>query len=166
MPCLIYISAILILRSALAGPLSGEEGDVNLFLGSDFSSLAPDDSSLLLDNSLLLLDNSPLFSDNSPLFSDELNQWPVNPDDPSLNQLSPGDQSDNIFDNNESVELAGVNDLCAAVEDTSLVGKMRARSESTSCINPNANTNQLNLPDWNTAREILAFDEGAALRLP
>ena len=107
MPCLIFLSAIWTHRCALADPLSGEEGDVNLFLSSDGSSLPLDDSSSLPDNSLLP-------SDNSLLLSDDLTQWPVSPDDPI----------DNIFDETEPVDLAGVNDLCAADEDTSLVGKM------------------------------------------
>lgn len=141
MLCLILLPAILALRYVFAGALSGEKREVDLFLDSDVSSLPQDDSSSLSDNSLLL--------------SDDLAQWPVNSDNPSLNQLSPVDQSDNIFDGTEPVELAGVNNLCAADKDTSMFGKMRARGESSSCTNPDTTTNQLKLPDWNTVREQL-----------
>lgn len=115
---------------------------MNLFLGSDVSSLPSDASSSLSDDSLLLFDDST--------------SWPVNSDNSSLDQLLSLDQTDNIFGGEtEPFELAEVNDLCAADENILILGKMRARDESSSssCPKPGSNTNQLKLPDWNNVRE-------------
>lgn len=147
MPCLIFLSAILALRCALADGPSREQGDVNLFFESDVSALPLDDSS---------------FSDDSLLLPDNWAQLALDSDDPSLNQLSPVDQSDNILDGPEPVELAGgANDFCAADADTSIFGKLRARGEPSSCPNSDANPNQLKLPDWlkKTFNDIWLIDE-------
>lgn len=137
MPSFIFFSAILTLRYAFTGALPQENGDVSPFLGSDVSSLPPGDSSSLLDHSSLL--------------SDDSTQLPVNSDDLDLNPLSSVDQSDDIFGDTQPVELAGVHDLCAADENTSMFGRMRTRDEPSSCTLPNAN--QLKVPDFKTLRE-------------
>ena len=170
MLCYILLSAVPVFQCALASPLTGGEGDVDLFLDSDVSSLPPDDSS-----------SSSLLSDNSLLLSDDPIQWPVNSDDPSLNLLSPIDQNDDLLDETEDTELAWANNLCAADENLPIFGKMRARDKSSSslpssCINPDAaDTNQFKKIDWEKLRRqfwrimkepIFDFDNQGEIRLP
>lgn len=139
----ILLSAVLAFHRALTSPLTVGGGDVDLFLGPDVSSPPSDDS-------------SPLLSDSSLLFLDDPIQWPASSDDPSLNQLSPIDPNDNLFDEPQPAKLADINGLCTADENLSIVGKMRARDESSSssssCINPDANTNQFKKIDWEKLR--------------
>lgn len=129
MLCLVYLFVIAAPRSSLADLLLGGEGDVNLFLNSDVSSLPSDDSFLLSDDSALLS---------------------ANPDDPSMNQFSLGDAGSNIFDGAAPLTLADVENSCATDENTPVVGRMRVRDGGSSCANPDANVNLLNLPDLGT----------------
>lgn len=122
MRSLIFLSLIAVLRSTVAKPQPGDGDDVNLFLDQDADPLLPDDSTGLL---------------------------PDNYADPTLDQASSADTNSNTPDWSDSIELAGVDDFCAADEEVQLIGRMRARDRaSSSCkSSPGQNVNLLSLPN-------------------
>ena len=109
-----------ILQLTIANLSAWNEGDVNLFLDPTADFLPSDDS------------------------------WSVASEDPTLNQLSLDDASLDAsldpLDWTDSVELAQVDDFCAAQEDFPLVGRVRARNGEV-CKPSDQNTDLPALPE-------------------
>ena len=119
MQYLLFLAISSVLQLTTANPLSGDEGDVNLFLDSNVNLLPPDDSNL----------------------------WVTPSEDPILDQLSLDDVSpDDALDWTDSVELAGVDDFCAADEEFQISARIRARDGGGSCKTSDHNTNLLTWP--------------------
>lgn len=80
-------------------------------------------------------------------FSDDVTLWPGSFDDPTLNQLTLADANSDTLDWPDSVELAGVDDFCAADEEVQIIGRMRAR-DGKGCTSPDQiDVNLLSLPN-------------------
>lgn len=117
---LVFISFVSVLCFIPASSLL-EDGDVtNLFVDSE---------------------SFPLFSD-----SDDANGLSADFADPTLDQISLADDNSNTLDWTDSVELAGVDDFCAADGETQIIGKMRARDNHRSCGSSSQNVNLLKIP--------------------
>lgn len=116
---LVFLSFVSVIRSTAATPLLGNSDDTNLFLDPNAD----------------------------PLFSDNVNGLAANHADPTLDQVSLADGDSNTFDWTDSVELAGVDNFCAADEEIQTIGKMRARDDRSSCSSSGQNVNLLKLPN-------------------
>lgn len=119
MQFLVFLSFVSVVRFSAASPLLGDGDNTNLFVDSDAY----------------------------PLFSDDVNGLSANYADPTLDQVSVADENSNTFDWTDSVELAGVDDFCAADSEIQTIGKIRARDEHPSCRSSGQNVNLLNIPN-------------------
>lgn len=116
---LVFLSSISLLHSTFANPLLGDSDDTNLFIDSDAD----------------------------PLFPDDLAGLPASFADLPLDQALLADESFDIHDWSDPIELAGVDDFCAADEEIQIIGKLRVRDGPSSCTSSGQNVNLLNLPN-------------------
>lgn len=119
MQFLVFLSFVAIFRSTAASSLLEDGDDTNLFFDADAS----------------------------PLFSNDVNELSANYADPTLDQVSLADENSDTFDWTDSVEVAGVDDFCAADGEIQIIGRMRARDVHPSCSTSDQNINLLKLPD-------------------